>query len=376
MFACERGFDWGTAEQLAFGTLIREGIHVRLSGQDVERGTFSHRHAVLHEQLNCNSQNRPQYIPLTNLEGAKAEFIVSNSNLSEFGVTGFDLGYSLESPDSLVLWEAQFGDFANGAQVIFDQFLSSGEAKWKRQCGMVVLLPHGYEGAGSEHSSCRVERWLQMCDDDPDVIPEYDGDALVQKTNWQFLNCSTPANYFHALRSQVKRNFRKPMIIATPKSLLKLRNCVSVKGDFMEGSKFLRVIPAADPTCDIDNVKRHIFCSGKVYYDLLSELKRRDEKNIVISRLEQIAPFPFDSVLKEMKRFPNAELMWVQEEPKNMGAFTYVRQRFNTIQKELGSKSPLRYAGRNPSASPATGFPLQHKLEVGNLLETAITFKA
>lgn len=374
MFAGTRGFDWATAEQLAFGTLLREGIHVRLSGQDVERGTFSHRHAVLHEQVNCDVENRPQYRPLSNIDGAKAEFIVSNSNLSEFGVLGFDLGFSLESPNCLVLWEAQFGDFANGAQIIFDQFLSSSESKWKRQTGIVALLPHGYEGAGSEHSSCRIERWLQMCDDDPDEIPDADADTVIQRTNWQFLNCTTPANYFHALRRQVKRNFRKPLIIATPKSLLKLRQCVSEKNEFLEGSKFQRVIPSVEPSCGANNVKRHIFCSGKIYYDMGADFLKRGVNDIAISRLEEVAPFPFDAVIEEIKRFPNAELMWVQEEPKNMGAFTYVRQRFNTIQSQSFGKVPsLRYVGRKASASPATGLPIQHKIEVESILRDAAT---
>jgi len=370
MFAGQRGFDWATAEQLAFGTLMREGTHVRLSGQDVERGTFSHRHAVLHEQVSCDVATRPQYRPLTNIHGAKAEFIVSNSNLSEFGVLGFDLGFSYESPNCLVLWEAQFGDFANGAQIIFDQFLSSSESKWKRQTGIVILLPHGYEGAGSEHSSCRMERWLQMCDDDPDEVPDLDAQTIMQRTNWHFLSCSTPANYFHALRRQIKRNYRKPLIIATPKSLLKLRQCVSEKKEFLEGSEFQPVIPSAEPVCGAENVKRHIFCSGKVYYDLEADFSRRDIKDIAISRLEQIAPFPFDAVIEEMKRFPQAELMWVQEEPKNMGAFTYVRQRLHTIQTQTFGKVPsLRYVGRKASASPATGLPLQHKIEVQSILE-------
>jgi len=270
----------------------------------------------------------------------------------------------------LVLWEAQFGDFANGAQIIFDQFLSSSESKWKRQTGIVILLPHGYEGAGSEHSSCRMERWLQMCDDDPDEVPDLDAQTVMQRTNWHFLNCSTPANYFHALRRQIKRNYRKPLIIATPKSLLKLRQCVSEKKEFLEGSEFQPVIPSAEPVCGAENVKRHIFCSGKVYYDLEADFSRRNIKDIAISRLEQIAPFPFDAVIEEMKRFPQADLMWVQEEPKNMGAFTYVRQRLHTIQTQTFGKVPsLRYVGRKANASPATGLPLQHKIEVQSILE-------
>jgi len=311
MFSGERGFDWGTAEQLAFGTLVREGVHVRLSGEDVERGTFSHRHAVLHEQKNCDVHNRPQYRPICNVEGANAQFVVSNSNLSEYGILGFELGYSMENPNALVIWEAQFGDFANGAQIIFDQFISASESKWHRQAGLVVLMPHAYEGAGPEHSSCRMERFLQMCDDDSSVIPDINEQTQIQiqTCNWQFLNCSTPANYFHALRRQIMRNFRKPLLIATPKSLLKHRLCVSPKIDFLDGSRFHRVIPAEEPVCGADNVKRHIFCTGKVYYDLCAELEQRGVKDIAVSRLEQIAPFPFDAVLGELKRFSNAELM-------------------------------------------------------------------
>jgi len=376
MFSGERGFDWGTAEQLAFGSLLRDGVHVRLSGEDVERGTFSHRHAVLHEQKNCDVQNRPQYRPLCHVKGAKAELVVSNSNLSEYGILGFELGYSLENPNALVIWEAQFGDFANGAQIIFDQFLSSCESKWHRQTGLVVLMPHGYEGAGPEHSSCRMERFLQMCDDDSSVIPEINEQtqAQIQACNWQFLNCSTPANYFHALRRQIMRNFRKPLLIATPKSLLKHRLCVSPKTDFLDGSRFHRVIKAVEPDCGAENVKRHIFCSGKVYFDLSERLEKEDVKNIAVSRLEQIAPFSFDAVLSELSRFPNAEIMWVQEEPKNMGAWAYVQPRFYTaLIRGLNSAKPVNFIGRKVGPSPATGFPKMHKSEIAEFLNQATT---
>jgi len=376
MFEGKREIDWGTAEQLAFGTLLREGVHVRMSGQDVERGTFSHRHAVLHEQKNADVKNRPTYMPLTHIEGAKAEFVIHNSNLSEYGVCGFELGYSLENPNSLVLWEAQFGDFANGAQIIFDQFLSSCESKWLRQCGLVVLMPHGYEGGGPEHSSCRMERFLQMTDDDPSVIPEQNAHTQIQiqRCNWQFLNCSTPANYFHALRRQVKRNFRKPLLVASPKSLLKLRHCVSPKEDFLEGSTFNRVIPANELSCGAANVRRHIFCTGKIYYEIQAELETKGIDYIAVSRLEQIAPFPFDSVQQELERFPNAELMWVQEEPKNMGAWAYVQPRFYTILlRGIKRDIPVLYAGRKVNPSPATGFPKQHKAEIEEYMERATT---
>jgi len=382
MFKGDREIDWGTAEQIAIGSLLLDGVHVRLSGQDVERGTFSHRHSVLHEQKTCTTTSAPQYRPLCHIDGAKAEYTISNSNLSEYGVLGFEMGYSMENPNALVLWEAQFGDFANGAQIIFDQFLSSTESKWRRQCGLVVLLPHGFEGGGPEHSSCRLERFLQMCDDEPDEFPEINPNTQhqVQQCNWQVLNCSTPANYFHALRRQIKRNFRKPCIIATPKSLLKLRACTSVKEDFFTGTRFQRLIPAPSDLKHTKSnpVKRHIFCSGKVYYDLLGEVERQGKQNeLAISRVEQIAPFPFDTVKEELERFPEAEIVWMQEEPQNMGAWAYVEPRFFTTMREMSDKrvtTPLTYIGRPTQASPATGFPKQHKLQCELLLQEALSF--
>lgn len=364
------GIDWGTAEQLAIGSLLTEGVHVRYSGQDVERGTFSHRHAVLHEQKDCSADNRPTYRPLCNIDTAKAEFTVSNSNLSEYGVCGFELGYSLENPSSLVVWEAQFGDFSNGSQIIFDQFMSSQEAKWRLHSGFCVFLPHGYEGGGPEHSSSRVERFLQMSADHPHKVPPEgtDPDSLIQNNNWQVLQCSTPANFFHAMRRQVNRDYRKPAVFVNPKSLLKLRACVSEKEDFMN-DRFHRVLPANTEEIGGDgNAKRVIFTSGKAYYDLKAERDRLGLKNVVFSRLEQLAPFPFVAVEAEVRRFPNAEFMWAQEEPMNMGAYTYIAPRFEALFEKLNyDQRKIKYAGRPPRASPATGFPKVHKQEEADI---------
>ena len=338
------GIDWGTAEALAFATLLREGVHVRLSGQDVERGTFAHRHAVLHDQ-----KSGERYVPLDHvLDGQEpGNFKVCNSALSEFGVLGFELGYSLVNPNSLVMWEAQFGDFANGAQVIFDQFLSSGEAKWLRQSGLVVLLPHGYDGGGAEHSSARLERFLQMCDEDPFELPEgalnpdktdfFEGVHLgtnLQRCNWQVVNASTPANYFHLLRRQVHREFRKPLIVMSPKNLLKHPHCKDSLDNFDDDAendrlaqiRFKRVImdpavtdraPTPVPETAVEKV---YFCSGQIYYKVdakRQELELQDKIHMV--RIEQISPFPYDLVLRELRRYPNAEVMWLQEEVRSDG---------------------------------------------------------
>ena len=285
------GIDWATAEALAFGSLLLEGNRVRLSGQDVERGTFSHRHAVLHTQ-----DSAAVHCPLNNLGGKQAPFLACNSPLSEYGVMGFELGYSLEHPNQLVLWEAQFGDFVNGAQIIIDQFLSSGETKWLRQCGLVLLLPHGMEGMGPEHSSARIERFLQQCDDAEDVVPPMDESKRmqIQHTNWQVINCTTPANYFHALRRQVHRNFRKPLIVASPKSLLRHKHAVSSLSDMAEGSMFRRVLPEDAPAvlAAPAKVRKLILCTGKVYYDLIKHREDIKCKDVAIVRLEQVAPFP------------------------------------------------------------------------------------
>jgi len=370
-----KGIDWGTAEALAFGSLLREGCHVRLSGQDVERGTFSHRHAVLHEQKNVDVTNRPQYRPLQHMPDSKATFTVCNSPLSEYGVLGFDLGYSLESPHALVCWEAQFGDFANGAQTMFDTYIAAGEAKWVRMTGLVCLLPHGFEGGGPEHSSCRLERFLQMCDDDPYTVPEINEhtQVQVQHSNWQVMNISTPANYFHALRRQIHRNFRKPMIVASPKWLL--RRPISSKEEFLEGTKFERMIEdSGEALCEPSQVKRLIVCSGKIYYALEEERKRLGIDNVAISRVEQISPFPFDRMIKELERFSNAEVYWVQEEPMNMGCWTYVEPRMRTCLSHMkDDRAAPGYVGRSPAAAPATGFKKLHEMQEAAIMRDAFS---
>jgi 2-oxoglutarate dehydrogenase E1 component len=334
------GLDWATAEALAFGTLLQEGNHVRISGQDVERGTFSHRHAV----VTCNNTAK-KYTPLANIPALNgvppAIFTASNSPLSEFGVLGFELGYSLENPNQLVIWEAQFGDFVNGAQIIIDNFLSSGESKWMRQSGLVMLLPHGYDGQGAEHSSCRIERFLQSCDDDPDSVPPMSHEIRqqIQLSNWQIVNITTPANYYHVLRRQVHREFRKPLIVAAPKALLKLKACSSTLEDMGPGTKFKRVIP--DPSTTLasdDKIRKVAFCSGKIYYELAAEREKKGINDIALVRLEQIAPFPFDKVAEQVSKYPNAAALWVQEEPKNMGAYSYVFPRFRTATEKLNGQ--------------------------------------
>ena len=352
--------DWATGEALAFGSLLNEGIHVRLSGQDVERGTFSHRHAVLHDQVAFPKT----YTPLASASSSSNLFSVSNSNLSEYAVLGFEYGFSCENPYALVLWEAQFGDFVNGAQIVIDQYISSAEAKWLRQSGLVLLLPHGFEGAGPEHSSCRLERFLQNSDDNPLVFPDMHPDRRlqIQQTNWQVLNCTTPANYFHALRRQICRNFRKPLIIAAPKSLLRHKLAVSKLDDFAAGTQFKRLIPDEMPASD--KVTRLVFCSGKVYYDLVAYRDTNNVKNVAIARIEQLSPFPFDLVAEEHKRFPHAQVSWVQEEPMNMGAWTYVEPRFHTAMKKK-----IHYIGRKPSASPATGWSSTHTAQQNELVK-------
>ena len=381
------GLDWAMGEALAFGTLIREGFHVRLSGQDVERGTFSHRHAVLHDQA-----TGAKYRPLC-AAGTQGLFTVSNSSLSEFGVLGFELGYSMESPAQLVIWEAQFGDFANGAQVIFDQFLSSGEAKWLRQTGLVVLLPHGYDGQGPEHSSARLERYLQQVDEDAFSIPgdmSVDTRRQIQSHNWQVCNCTTPANYYHLLRRQVHRDFRKPLVVMAPKNLLRHPKCKSDLSEFDDiaqtidqqvGTRFKRLIMDKHATGrdmkpqHVGDVQRVIFCTGKVYYELDAEREAggpEAEKKVAIVRVEQLAPFPWDLVAREVRRYSGAELVWAQEEPKNMGAFTHVMPRLQTVLTAEGLPPVVRYAGRAPSAATATGFGAYHAMEQAALLKDAL----
>lgn len=383
------GIDWAMGEALAFASLLDEGNHVRLSGQDVERGTFSHRHALIHDQITGE-----RFIPLRNVYSGNPGrgqnfFTVCNSSLSEYGVLGFELGYSLEHPNCLILWEAQFGDFSNTAQVIIDQFISSGEAKWLRQSGLTLLLPHGYDGQGPEHSSARLERFLQMADEDPTQIPEMEMErrTQLQECNWQICNVTTPANYFHMLRRQVHREFRKPLVVMSPKNLLRHPKAVSDISEFdnsddndsLQGVRFKRLImDKTSKSRSMDSpaeneVERVIFCSGKVYYDLDDE--RDAAKNIdrvKICRIEQLAPFPWDLVKRELKRYPNAEVVWCQEEPMNMGAWWHVQPRMSTLFKDLGRSGETRYAGRKPASSPATGYAAVHAQEQAQLVADAI----
>jgi 2-oxoglutarate dehydrogenase E1 component len=355
------GIDWALAEHLAFATLVKEGIPVRLSGQDCERGTFSQRHSVLIDQ-----ETERRYTPLKFVSPDQARFEVINSLLSEEAVLGFEYGYSLAEPNALVMWEAQFGDFSNGAQVIFDQFLSSGERKWLRMSGLVCLLPHGYEGQGPEHSSARLERFLQLSAED----------------NWQVANCTTPANYFHVLRRQHHRGFRKPLILMTPKSLLRHKRVVSTLTDLGPASTFHRILwdDAQDkqgekiklvPDRDMDRV---VLCSGKVYYDLYEAREVAGIDNVYLLRIEQLYPFPARALIHELGRFPNADIVWCQEEPKNMGAWTFMEPNLEwVLDHALGPQRRARYAGRAASASTATGQLSKHLLEQSALVADALT---
>jgi 2-oxoglutarate dehydrogenase E1 component len=360
MIETGQGLDWAMAEALAFGTLLKEGYKVRLSGQDVERGTFSQRHSVLFDQ-----ETEERYTPLNNLGGEQANFEVINSMLSEEAVLGFEYGYSLAEPKALTLWEAQFGDFANGAQVVVDQFISSGERKWLRMSGLVMLLPHGYEGQGPEHSSARLERYLQLCAED----------------NMQVANCTTPANYFHVLRRQMHRNFRKPLILMTPKSLLRHKRAVSRLDELAEGSTFHRLLyddaemheGEAIELAPDEKVRRVVICSGKVYFDLYDEREARGIDDIYLLRVEQLYPFPLKATGDLLSRFPDAEIVWCQEEPQNMGGWTFVEPRICAVLEGLkqGHK-PVRYAGRTASASTATGLMSKHIAQRDHLVDEAL----
>jgi 2-oxoglutarate dehydrogenase E1 component len=348
-----KDIDWATGEALAWGTLLAEGTPVRLSGQDSGRGTFSQRHSVLVDQ-----STDARYVPLNNVAPGQARFEVIDSPLNEAGVLGFEYGYSSAEPNALVMWEAQFGDFANGAQVIIDQFICSGESKWLRMDGLVMLLPHGYEGQGPEHSSARLERYLQLSAED----------------NWQVIVPTTPANYFHALRRQVRRAFRKPLIVMTPKSLLRHKECVSTLADMGPGSSFRRILVETDQLTDAARVRRVILCSGKVYFDLVAERRKRKIDDIAILRIEQLYPFPINRLGMRLSQYPNAEVVWCQEEPENMGAWQFVDRR---IDKALGAisvkaKRPI-YIGRPESASPATGSARTHLKEQTDLVDRALT---
>ena len=344
------GIDWSTAEALAFGSLLEEGYPVRLVGQDSGRGTFSQRHSVLRNQL-----NNSRYVPLNNISKNQKNFEVVDSFLSELAVLGFEYGYSLVEPNTLTLWEAQFGDFANGAQVVIDQFIASGERKWSRASGLVMLLPHGYEGQGPEHSSARLERFLQLCSND----------------NMQIMNCTTPANYFHALRRQMHRDFRKPLIVMTPKSLLRHKYCVSNIEDFSKKNSFHRVLwdHAIDPKSKgfiklrkSKKISKVILCSGKIYFDLLEAREKQNRNDIVFYRIEQLYPFPAKSLVKELKPYAKkAKFYWCQEEPKNMGAWFSVRDYIQwTLDSIKANNNLISYIGRSPDASPATGYVKRH----------------
>jgi 2-oxoglutarate dehydrogenase E1 component len=362
MFNSGTGFDWATAEALAFGSLLTEGYPVRLAGQDSTRGTFSQRHSGI-----VNQDTEERYYPLNHIREGQSRYEVIDSALSEYAVLGFEYGYSLAEPNALTLWEAQFGDFANGAQIMFDQFISSGESKWLRMSGLVCLLPHGFEGQGPEHSSARLERFLQMCGQD----------------NWIVANCSTPANYFHILRRQLHRSFRKPLILMTPKSLLRHKLAVSKADEFTTGSSFHRVLwdDAQYGNSDTklvsdDKIKRVVMCSGKVYYDLLEERDARGIDDIYILRFEQFYPFPAISAVKELERFPQAEMIWCQEEPKNQGAWTFMEPNLEWVLSRINATHPRpRYVGRATSASPATGLASQHKAQQEALVNEALTIE-
>uniref|UniRef100_A0A8B9CZV6 oxoglutarate dehydrogenase (succinyl-transferring) n=1 Tax=Anser brachyrhynchus TaxID=132585 RepID=A0A8B9CZV6_9AVES len=365
-----RVVDWALAEYMAFGSFLKEGIHVRLSGQDVERGTFSHRHHVLHDQ----EVDKRTCVPMNHLWEQQAPYTVCNSSLSEYGVLGFELGFAMASPNALVCWEAQFGDFHNTAQCIIDQFISSGQAKWVRHNGIVLLLPHGMEGMGPEHSSARPERFLQMSNDDSDAYPEAFFSQLYE-CNWIVVNCSTPANYFHVLRRQILLPFRKPLIVLTPKSLLRHPEAKSSFDEMVSGTTFQRVIPENGLAAHAPHeVKRVIFCTGKVYYDLVKERKNQDlEKQVAITRLEQISPFPFDLLKEELEKYPGADLVWCQEEHKNSGYYDYVKPRFRTI---VNHTRPIWYVGREPAAAAATGNKNTHLVSLRRFLDTAFNLEA
>ena len=347
----EMNLDWGMGEHLAFASLVASGYPVRLTGQDSGRGTFTHRHAVLHDQKR-ERWDSGVYVPLQNVSEAQAPFRVIDSLLSEEAVMGFEYGYSSAEPNTMVIWEGQFGDFANGAQVVIDQFISSGEAKWGRQSGLVLMLPHGYEGQGPEHSSGRIERFLQLCAD----------------TNMQVVQPTTAAQIFHLLRRQMIRQFRKPLVIFTPKSLLRNKDATSPLSDLSKGS-FQTLIGEVDETIDASKVKRLLVCSGKVYYDLVNARKERGANDVVIARAEQLYPFPHKSLTAELKKYPNVtEVVWVQDEPQNQGPWFYVQHH---LYENMNEGQKLAYAGRPASASPAVGYYSKHMEQLKSLLDQA-----
>ena len=346
-----KNIDWATAESLAFATLLKEGYGVRLSGQDVGRGTFSQRHGVLYDQENEN-----RFVPLRHFTKEQGLYEIVDSFLSEFGVLGFEYGYSQADPKTLVLWEAQFGDFANGAQIIIDQFITTGERKWLRMSGLTILLPHGHEGQGPEHSSSRIERFLTMCAED----------------NIQVANCTSPANYFHILRRQLLRDFRKPLILMTPKSTLRHKKNTSSIDEFINGSTFHRVLSDPIQEGEQKNIKRLILCSGKIYFELQDYIEKLKKTGIHIVRIEQLYPFPYETLTESIKNFNNCEMIWCQEEPKNMGAWVFVKNRIENVLKTINAKQlDLHFIGRRAAASPATGVFDRHLANQQNILRLA-----
>ena len=346
-----KGIDWATSESLALATLLDEGYGVRISGQDVGRGTFSHRHGVLYDQENEN-----RFVPLRHFQNKQGYFEIVDSFLSEFGVLGFEYGYSQVDPKTLVIWEAQFGDFANGAQIMIDQFISSGERKWLRMSGLTMLLPHGHEGQGPEHTSGRLERFLQMCAED----------------NMQIVNCTSPANYFHVLRRQLHRNFKKPLIIFTPKSTLRHKSNVSNIEDYINGSTFHRILTDKISVKEKKKKKRLIICSGKIYFELADHITKNKINTSSIIRLEQIYPFPYENFRDELKYYTDAEIIWVQEEPKNMGAWGFAKGRLESVMQEAKVKQEkIYYVGRSPAASPAAGSLERHLNNQETILKMA-----
>ncbi len=360
MFEKNNPIDWSTAENLAIGSLLTEGFSVRLSGQDSGRGTFSQRHAVLRDQ-----NNHDRYIPLNNIKINQKKFEIIDSLLSELAVLGFEFGYSLSEPETLVIWEAQFGDFANGAQVIIDQFIASGESKWGRASGLVMLLPHGYEGQGPDHSSARLERFLQLCAGE----------------NMQVVNCTTPSNYFHALRRQMHRDFRKPLIVMTPKSLLRHKRCISNLSEFTKKNTFHRVLDddAYSKNSGLiklkgdNDIKKVVMCSGKIYYDLVEARENTKNNDVVFIRVEQLYPFPAKTLANLLKKYEKAEFIWCQEEPKNMGAWNTVRNYIDrTLEIIYFNRDKVKYVGRKASSSTATGNLNKHLAQQKEILEKVL----
>jgi 2-oxoglutarate dehydrogenase E1 component len=370
-----KNIDWATAEALAFGSLVSEGYHVRVSGQDVERGTFSQRHAVLHDQ-----ETEATYTPLQHISKDQGSFVISNSSLSEFGALGFEYGYSLTSPNALVMWEAQFGDFANNAQCIIDQFIASGESKWLQRSGLVLSLPHGYDGQGPEHSSGRMERYLQLCNEEPRVFPSQDKlDRQHQDCNMQVAYMTSPANLFHLLRRQIHRQFRKPLVIFFSKSLLRHPLARSSIEEFTDDSHFQWIIPDPAHGTAIDEpekIERVILCSGQVYAALTKHREANNIRNTAITRVEQLHPFPWAQLKENLDSYPNARnIVWAQEEPLNAGSWSYVQPRIETLlnETEHHNRRHVMYAGRPPSASVATGLKSVHVKEEQELLEEAFS---